>query len=98
MAHANVPRTEPGEPHKLEYGGEAFVLPPVLPVAALDATITDDLLGFFKALLGDQWKAFGALLNPADLPALGLAVGELYGPTLGESAASGSSSTPTTAS
>ena len=82
----------------MEYGGETFKLPPTMPLEALEATIGDDLLGFFKAIMGDEWARFGAILNPIDLPALGLAVGEIYGPTLGESEASGSSSGTTTPS
>ncbi len=95
---ATVQRTDPGAPKTLDYGGEVFKLPPTMPIAALEATVNDDLLGFFKAILGDEWQRFGAMLNPVDLPELGLAVGEMYGPTLGESKASGSSSGTTTPS
>ena len=97
MGAATVQRTDPGAPHTLDYGGESFKLPPTMPVGALDATINDDLVGFFKAIMkaegGDeQWERFANLLNPIDLPELGVAVGDIYGPTLGESKASGSSS------
>jgi hypothetical protein len=97
MARVDVQRTDPGnKPHELAYGGSVFTLPPTLPVAALEAMLGEgkgeQLLMFFQAVLGDQWDAFAEVLNPADLPALGEAIGEIYGSSLGESQASGTSS------
>ncbi len=103
MARIDVERTKPEDKsHELGYGGELFTLPPTLPIEALEAMIGEgsgeQLLAFFKSVLGDQWEAFGEILNPADLPDLGKAIGEIYGPTLGESQASGPSSANTSGS
>ena len=100
--------------HELHYGGEVFTLPPTLPIAALEAMVGEgtgeQVLGFFKAVLGEpsngevydpkihQWRAFGKVLNIEDLPALGSAIGEIYGPSLGELQASGPSSESTSES
>ena len=103
MARVDVERTKPGiESHVLGYGGEDFLLPPTLPIEALEAMLGGDsgeqLLAFFQSVLGDQWEEFGKILNPADLPDLGRAIGEVYGPTLGEARASGPSSESTSES
>ncbi len=103
MGRVDVERTEPGaKDHELHYGGQVFTLPPTLPIAALEAMVGEgtgeQVLGFFQAVLGDQWEAFGKVLNIADLPALGEAIGEIYGPSLGELGASGTSSESTSGS
>ncbi len=103
MGRVDVERTKPADdPHVLGYGGEDFLLPPTLPVEALEAMLGEgtgeQLLAFFKAVLGDEWERFGKILNPADLPDLGKAIGEMYGPSLGESQASGPSSENTSES
>ncbi len=98
MARVDVDRTDPGDKkHELHYGGEVFLLPPTLPVPALEALLGEgtgeQLLAFFQAVLEAQWEAFVKLLNLEDLPQLGEAIGEIYGrKNLGESQASGPSS------
>lgn len=103
MARVDVERTKPQDKdHELGYGGKLFTLPPTLPVAALEAILGEgtgeQLLEFFQAVLGDQWPAFAKILNIEDLPELGKAIGEIYGKSLGESRASGTSSETTSES
>jgi hypothetical protein len=109
MGRVDVERTKPAKSaHVLGYGGTDWLLPPTLPVSALEAILGEgtgeQLLAFFQAVLGEpgdgevhdpevhQWRAFAKVLNIADLPDLGAAIGQIYGTSLGEARASGPSS------
>jgi len=76
---------------ELEYGGQVYTLPPNLPLIALEAMENNKIVAFLRACLGTQWEAFSAEFSTADIEALADALAELYGRTLGESLASGSS-------
>lgn len=94
MARYEVARTEQsGEGHVLVYGGEEYNLPAAMPVLALEAMASENVIGFLHALMGDQWEAFAKRFNTEDMAALAEVIGEMYGGgTPGESVASGGSS------
>jgi hypothetical protein len=81
------------EPIELVYGDETFKIPGSMPLEAIEAMEGEQrIMAFLKIIFGPvQWKRFVKVFDTQDLEALADAVSEIYGSTLGESQASGSS-------
>lgn len=96
MTKVTIARTERAadEQHEMEYGGETFLLPPTLPLAAVEAIESGSVTGFIRGLFGEkQYVKLRRLMVDAvsDLEAMSDALTTLYGVSPGERRASGDS-------
>lgn len=82
-----------GDPNVLAYGGQDYLLPPAMPLSAIEAMEQNSMIGFLRAMFDGQYDAFAADVNTEDLEAVAAAIAQMYGGDgPGESQASGGSS------
>lgn len=93
MTRITVAKSEAtSDKHELEYGGQEYILPPTLPLDAVEALEHGIVTDFMKAVFGSaQYAVLSVGFNTEDLIPLSEAVAQIYGTALGKSKASGSS-------